>query len=68
MTQRTITIKIEKDGKWYSGWTDDFPGAFGQGKTVEEAKESVRQAIKLLLEVEAEEKATRSARMKTAPV
>lgn len=59
MTLRTFTITIQKDGDWYSSWTDDVPGAFGQGRTAGEAKESIRKAIVLLFQVKAEEDARR---------
>jgi len=34
-----------KDGKWWVAWTDDVPGALTQGKTIEEAKENLIDAI-----------------------
>jgi predicted RNase H-like HicB family nuclease len=35
-----------KDGDWWVAWTDDVPGAMTQGKTVNEAKENLIDAIK----------------------
>ena len=35
-----------KDGDWWVAWTDDVPGAMTQGKTIEEAKENLIDAIK----------------------
>lgn len=34
-----------KDGDWWVAWTDDVPGALTQGKTIEEAKENLIDAI-----------------------
>ena len=45
-----FTAIIEKDGGWYIAYCPEIPGANGQGKTVEEAKESLAAAIALILE------------------
>ena len=34
-----------KDGDWWVAWTDDLPGAMTQGKTIEEARENLIDAI-----------------------
>ena len=34
-----------KDGDWWVAWTDDVPGAMTQGKTLEEARENLIDAI-----------------------
>ena len=31
-------------------WTDDLPGALTQGRTIEEARENLKDAIALMLE------------------
>jgi predicted RNase H-like HicB family nuclease len=45
-----FTAIIEKDGKWYIAYCPEIPGANGQGKTLEEAKDSLAAAISLILE------------------
>jgi predicted RNase H-like HicB family nuclease len=40
-----IKATFVKDGKWWVAWTDDVPGALTQGKTIEEAKENLIDAI-----------------------
>ncbi len=45
-----FTAIIEKDGVWYIAYCPEIPGANGQGKTIEEAKESLSAAIGLILE------------------
>ena len=34
-----------KDGEWWVAWTDDVPGAMTQGKTIQEARENLIDAI-----------------------
>lgn len=36
--------------KWWVAWTDDAPGALTQGKTLDEARENLRDAIRLMHE------------------
>ena len=37
-------------GKWWVAWTEDVPGAVTQGRTLEEARENLKNAIALMLE------------------
>jgi len=39
-----------KRSKWWVAWSDDVPGALTQGKTLLEARENLRDAIRLMLE------------------
>lgn len=41
---------FEQDGEWIVGYCLEVPGANGQGKTMEECRESLREAIGLILE------------------
>jgi predicted RNase H-like HicB family nuclease len=45
-----FTAIIEKDGDWYIAYCPEVPGANGQGKTIEECKASLSEAISLLLD------------------
>lgn len=45
-----FTAVFEKDGKWYIGYCPEIPGANGQGRTLKSCRESLREAIKLILE------------------
>ena len=45
-----FTAIIEQDGPWFIAYSPEIPGANGQGKTKEEARESLADAIKLILE------------------
>jgi predicted RNase H-like HicB family nuclease len=44
-----FTAIVERDGDWYICYCAEIPGANGQGRTKEEAKESLAKAIKLIL-------------------
>lgn len=44
-------IVIEKEDEGYSAYSPTLPGCFGNGRTVEEAKESIRTAIQQHIEV-----------------
>jgi predicted RNase H-like HicB family nuclease len=45
-----FTAIIERDGEWYVAYCPEIPGANGQGRTREEARESLAEAIALILE------------------
>ncbi len=45
-----FTAIIEKDGDWYIAYCPEVPGANGQGRTVEECRVSLADAIALILE------------------
>ena len=47
-----FTAIIERDGDWYIAFCPEVPGANGQGRTTDEAKASLADAIKLILENE----------------
>jgi len=44
------TIVIVKSENWYAGYVKELPGAHSQGKTVEEVKENLKEAIRMILE------------------
>ena len=45
-----FTAIIEQDGEWYVAYCPEVPGANGQGRTVEECRTSLAEAIALILE------------------
>ena len=45
-----FTAVIERDGDWFIAYCPEVPGANGQGRTKEEARESLVEAIELILE------------------
>jgi len=44
------TAVFERDGEWYIAYCPEIPGANGQGKSKDEARTNLRQAIALILE------------------
>ena len=45
-----FTAVVERDGDWYIAYSPEIPGANGQGRTVEESKASLAEAIALILD------------------
>lgn len=45
-----FTAIIERDGDWFIAYCPEIPGANGQGRTREECRESLAEAIALILE------------------
>ncbi len=50
-----FTAIIERDGEWFIAYSPEIPGANGQGRTKEEARKSLAEAIQLILEDRREE-------------
>ena len=46
----TYPARILRDGKWFIAFSPEFPEGNGQGLTEEEALESLRESILLLME------------------
>ena len=51
----TVAAVIEQDGDWYIAYCPEVPGANGQGKTIEECRDSLADAMVLILEDRREE-------------
>ena len=45
-----FTAVIERDGEWYIAYCPEIPGANGQGRSKEEARNSLAEAISLILQ------------------
>jgi predicted RNase H-like HicB family nuclease len=45
-----FTAVIERDGKWFVAYCPEIPGANGQGRTKAEARQSLAEAIALILD------------------
>lgn len=45
-----FTAVIEQDGDWYIAYCPEIPGANGQGRTLDECRTSLADAIELILE------------------
>ena len=49
MTLYSYPITIEKEGRQYYAYSVDFPGVYGAGKTMESAKKSILEAMRLYI-------------------
>jgi len=45
-----FTAVFEREDKWYIAYSPEIPGANGQGRTKEEARDSLVEAIALILQ------------------
>ena len=45
-----FTAIVERDGEWYVAYCPEVPGANGQGRTKDEARQDLAKAIALILE------------------
>lgn len=53
---KTYSATFLKRDRWWVAWSEDVPGALTQGKTLAEAKENLRDAIRMMLAPAAEGK------------
>jgi predicted RNase H-like HicB family nuclease len=44
------TAVFRRDGSWWMGYVEELPGANTQGRTIEEARENLKEAVSLILE------------------
>ncbi len=49
-----LTAIFEQVGEWWLGYVEELPGANTQGKTLGEARENLREAVQLIIEVNRE--------------
>jgi len=49
MPMKIFTAIYEKGEKYYLGYCPEIPGANGQGETLDECRESLKEAIQLIL-------------------
>ena len=54
MEREFTAVIIEEDG-WYVAWAEELPGANTQGRTIEEARDNLKDAIQMILEARREE-------------
>ena len=49
-----FTAVFEQEGDWWMAYAEELPGANTQGKTLEEARTNLREAIQLIVEANRE--------------
>jgi predicted RNase H-like HicB family nuclease len=54
MMKNTYTAVFEQDGEWWIGYVEELPGANTQGRTLEEARENLKEAVQLVIEANRE--------------
>lgn len=48
------TAVFEQDGDWWIGYVEELPGANTQGKTLQEARKNLKEAVRLIIEANRE--------------
>ena len=49
-----LTAIFEKVGDWWLGYVEELPGANNQGRTMDEVRENLREAVQLIIEANRE--------------
>jgi len=49
-----FTAVFEQVGEWWIGYVEELPGANTQGRTLEEARENLKEAVQLTIEANRE--------------
>ena len=48
--ERHFTAVIVKSGDWYAGTVKELSGVHSQGRSIEEVKENLKEAIEMVIE------------------
>jgi len=51
---RFFTLEYWRDDNWFVGKIQEIPGVFSQGETLEELKENIADAYRMMLDADAE--------------
>jgi predicted RNase H-like HicB family nuclease len=49
-----LTAAYKQVGDWWAAWVEEIPGVNTQGKTLEEARENLKDALEMVLEANRE--------------
>jgi len=49
-----FTAVYEQEGEWWIGYVEELPGANTQGRTLEEARENLKEAVQLIVKANRE--------------
>jgi predicted RNase H-like HicB family nuclease len=55
MERNTYTAYFQREAEWWVGWIAEVPGVHTQERTLPEARESLREALQLILQCNREE-------------
>lgn len=50
MNTNTFTAIIEKHEDWYIGYVEELPGVNSQGKTIDEVRDNLKEALALVIQ------------------
>jgi len=45
-----FTAVFEREGEWWIGYIEELPGVNTQGRTLEEVRENLKEAVQLIIE------------------
>jgi predicted RNase H-like HicB family nuclease len=48
-TGMKVTVAYNQVGDWWAAWVEEIPGVNTQGKTLEEARENLKDALRIVL-------------------
>ena len=51
---RQFKAVYEQVGEWWIGYVEELPGVNTQGRTLEEVRENLKEAVRLVLEAQRE--------------
>lgn len=49
-----FTAVFEQEEEWWIGYVEELPGANTQGRTLEDVRENLKEAVQLIIEVNRE--------------
>lgn len=52
--ENRFTAVFEQVDKWWIGYVEELPGANTQGRTLEEARKNLKEAVQLIIEANRE--------------
>jgi len=52
--ENKFTAVFEQVGEWWIGYIEELPGANTQGKTLEETRDNLKEAVQLIIEANRE--------------
>ncbi len=52
--ENKFTAVFEQVGEWWIGYVEELPGANTQGKTLQETRENLKEAVQLIIEANRE--------------
>jgi predicted RNase H-like HicB family nuclease len=53
-TDMKLTAAYKQMGDWWAAWVEEIPGVNTQGKTLEEARENLKDALRMVVEAKRE--------------